>query len=463
MRRIVTILLDVAIGFYVAVLAIIVATGGFDIGWLSAHQAAKPLLVLWLLVPTRLALHFVFAPTPMTTHVGAILGRTRGWVTTHLSPALIDVSFAFVVTRLASVSVGFLVNLLYPADRARPFVLPFESAKFAETFAAWDSGWYFDIAMRGYYHSPDGQSSTAFFPLYPMAMRLLAWPFGSSETAVWAAGIAISNVALLLGLIALHRLTTRVFGDREIARRTVLYLCVFPFSFFLTRVYPSGLFFLLTVLAVSCAYRRRWGLAGVCGALAALTRPQGILIAIPLLLMAAKGATRRELLTRFAVLSPIGLAFVGFNLFVARLAGRPITWLASESQWGFTLGHPPWEQLLALMAKLERYGLYDYFFTSQAAAYHLFHGAAALFLLAATPAVFLHLGLPLGAYVLVSVVVPLTGSGLEGIGRYGAVLFPVFMVLATIKSPRVHEALLIVWSLFLALFVGLFTTWRPIY
>ena len=108
-------------------------------------------------------------------------------------------------------------------------------------------------------------------------------------------------------------------------------------------------------------------------------------------------------------------------------------------------------------------GCNDYFFTSTAAAYHLFHGAVALFFLAMTPAVFKRLGVALGAYVLVSLIVPLTGSALEGIGRYSAVVFPVFMALGMIKSPRVHEALLIVWSLFLALFVGLFVTWRPIY
>jgi hypothetical protein len=137
--------------------------------------------------------------------------------------------------------------------------------------------------------------------------------------------------------------------------------------------------------------------------------------------------------------------------------------LRAEGQWGFSLGHPPWERLLGLIGKLEHYGAYEYFFTSDAAAYHLFHGVAALFLLAATPAVFARLGMPLGAYMLVSVLVPLSGSGLEGIGRYGAVLFPVFMVMATVKSVRFHEAVLVVWSLFLALFIGLFVTWRPIY
>jgi hypothetical protein len=65
-----------------------------------------------------------------------------------------------------------------------------------EVFAAWDSGWYFDIARQGYYFNPAGESSIAFFPLYPLLMRAVAWPFGGSDKALWVAGIAISMVHL---------------------------------------------------------------------------------------------------------------------------------------------------------------------------------------------------------------------------------------------------------------------------
>jgi hypothetical protein len=455
--------LDIAIGFYALALVVILVTGGLDLGWLTIRQAAKPILVLWILVPIRLTLYFLSRATGPAERIGAAARGAVRSVADRMPPAVRDVAFAFLVTRLASFSIGFLINLLYPPARARPFDLPFEHAKLVETFAAWDSGWYFDIATRGYYYSADGQSSIAFFPLYPMAMRALAWPFGSSDAAVWGAGIAISYAAFFLGLLVLHGLSERMCGDRETARRAVLYMSVFPFSFFLARVYPSGLFFLLTVLAVSAAHRSRWWPAGLYGGLAALTRPQGILIAIPLGLMALKGGRSREVLTRLVAMAPIPMAFIAYNLYIGALAGHPLAWLASEKEWGYSLGHPPWEQLLGLIAKLERYGLYDYFFTSELAAYRLFHGAAALFLLGTIPAVFARLGTPLGLYVLVSVLVPLSGNALEGIGRYGAVLFPVFMVLGRVKSPRFHEALLIIWAVFLALFVGLFATWHPIY
>jgi hypothetical protein len=455
--------LDIAIACYASALVVIVATGGVDLGWFTATGSAKPILVLWTLMPIRLALYLVPRPLGRLTDIASRIQGAVCSLAARIPASVVDVAFAFLVTRSAAIAIGFLVNVLFPSERTRPFSLPFDAVKLAETFAAWDSGWYFDIARRGYYYTPDGQSSIAFFPLYPMAMRALAWPFGSSEAAVWMAGIVISCVAFLCGLIVLHQLTERTLGDREIARRTVLYVSVFPFSFFLTRVYPAGLFFLLTVLAVNFASTSRWWLAGLCGALAALTRPQGILIAIPLMWLALRGLDRRRFPARVAAFALVPAAFLGYNLYIASLSGEALAWLKSEASWGYSLGHAPWRQLLALLERLADYGPYDYFFTSRLAPYRLFHGVTALLLVAVTPAVFVRLGAPLGAYVLVSVLVPLSGNALEGIGRYGAVLFPVFMVLATVKSPRFHEAFLIVSSLFLALFVGLFATWRPIY
>jgi hypothetical protein len=97
------------------------------------------------------------------------------------------------------------------------------------------------------------------------------------------------------------------------------------------------------------------------------------------------------------------------------------------------------------------------------APFRLFHGVTALVFLALVPAVFKRLGVAMGAYVLVSLLVPLSSNALEGVGRYAAVLFPTFMLLGGVESQRVHEAILIAGSLFLAFFVCLFVTLRPIY
>jgi hypothetical protein len=457
--------LDLVITTYALALALIFVTGGVDLGVVSLNEAAKPLLVLIVIVPLRITLgepsRLLPGPWPLFHRRLTLIHAA---VRDRMPAAVVDVIFVVAAVRVATFSIAFLSDLLFTPYREHPFEMPFEQERFARTFAGWDSGWYFDIANRGYYFTTEGQSSIAFFPLYPMLMRVVAWPFGGTDKAIWVAGIVVSCAAFVLALMALHRFTQQVFGDREIARRTVLYLAIFPFSFFFTRVYAESILLLTSVLAVSSAQEGRWGRAGIWGALAALARPNGILIGLPLALMALRGRpTGLTVARRLAALLPVAAALAGYCAYVYTLAGDPLAWISAQAHWGYSLGHPPWEQLLKMIDRLTRYGLYDYFFVSSMAPYRLFHGIVALVFLALTPVIFKRLGVPLGSYVLASLLVPLSGSALEGVGRYASVLFPVFMLAASVKSTRLHEAILVIASLFLTLFVCLFGTGRPIY
>ena len=67
-------------------------------------------------------------------------------------------------------------------------------------------------------------------------------------------------VALTAATLALYRLAEEWLGSRAAARRTVLYLAVFPFFF--TRVYTASVFLLVSVMAVAGAYRGRWWSGG---------------------------------------------------------------------------------------------------------------------------------------------------------------------------------------------------------
>src|SRR5687767_8792933 len=136
--------LDAAIVLYAFALIVILLIGGIDLGFFSMREAAKPILVLWILVPIRLALLAYLWPTRSAEDAWATIGSRVHWITQHTPAAIRDAAFAFAVTRIATFAIAFLVNLLFPTRSARPFDLPFESERFAEIFAAWDSGWYFD-------------------------------------------------------------------------------------------------------------------------------------------------------------------------------------------------------------------------------------------------------------------------------------------------------------------------------
>jgi hypothetical protein len=459
--------LDGLVAAFAALVLFYLAEGGFDLGFASARRFSKPFLLLVLLAAVRVAIPERSWLSEALARLARALADARARLEARSAwgEALVDAGVAVASVHVLAKGAAFLGALLFGSARERPFPLPFESQRFLDTFAAWDSGWYFDIARRGYYWSASGQSSLAFFPLYPLLMRALAWPFGGGERALWISGIALSYACLLAGLAVLHRLARRMLGGRDEARRTVLYVAVFPFAYFFTQVYAESLFLLVSVAAVWAAFESRFVLAGLMGGLAVLTRPNGILIGAPLFLIALASRPRPlELCRRLVALAPVPLAFLGFCAFAASLSGDPLGWLHAQSQWGYSVGHPPWVELMRLADGVERQGLYGYFFSDPLAAYYFLHGSTALALVALTPSVFTRLGPALGAYVAISLYVPLSGNALEGIGRYAATLFPFFLLLGlVVTSRRVHELLLISGALLLSLLSALFATWHPVY
>jgi Gpi18-like mannosyltransferase len=442
----------------------VVLVGRFDRVWIADHHVVEPLLALALLLPLRVS---VGGAGPVSVRLSrsvqrlhGVLGRWRA-----REHRLTEVVLLLCITRIPELAVAFLANVILPAHRLRNFYMPFESEKLAEIFAAWDSGWYFAVARYGYYTSSFGQSDVAFFPLYPLLIRTLTWPFEERvDQAIWVSGVVVSVVALTAAMLALYRLAEEWLGSRAAARRTILYLAVFPFSFFFTRVYTESVFLLVSVMAVAGAYRGRWWSAGVWGALTALTRPNGILIGLPLFLMAVldrPGWTQlRRRLTALSLV-PAGLGL--YCLYCWNLTGDPLYWLNAEEHWDYSVGNLPWEQLVIVSEALVRDGFEAFLTSTEVAPYQLVHGVVGVLGLALTPLVFQRLGPAMGAYVLVSLLVPLSGSELEGIGRYTLVLFPLFMAVATIESSRLRDTIVIVSTLFLALFSALFVTLHRIY
>lgn len=138
----------------------------------------------------------------------------------------------------------------------------------------WDALWYLGIAHFGY----TGPQSTAFFPLYPLIVGVLAAPTGGAW--VYPIGLIVSNLAFLGALLLLHVLVAGRFGEGT-ALRAVTLLAVFPTAFFTFAPYNESLFLFLSLACFLALERRRWALAGAMAGLAALTRSAGLLLVIP--------------------------------------------------------------------------------------------------------------------------------------------------------------------------------------
>ncbi|HZP29167.1 MAG TPA: mannosyltransferase family protein [Acidimicrobiia bacterium] len=182
---------------------------------------------------------------------------------------------------------------------------------------AWDASFYREIALHGY--GPLPKASLRFFPLYPLAGRVLGWVLADH---VAVALVVIANVSALAFGALLHRLAERETGDAALARRAAWFAALFPAAAVLVMGYAEALFMALSVGAFLALRTRRWEVAAGLGLLAGLCRPLGVVLVVPAAIEAWRewgSATAGERLRRAgAVVGPA--AGLGIYLVYAAFA-----------------------------------------------------------------------------------------------------------------------------------------------
>lgn len=353
-----------------------------------------------------------------------------------------DVVFPLLLTRLALVFVSWLAQI-FPADSRYPLQEAVQRGwqylafRPLDMWARWDTGWYISVARVGYVVPQGGTAemgNLAFFPLYPFLIRLVALPFGSSlmtRERLFLIGLLLSNLFLLIAMLLLHRLVVALLGDRDTARRTVWMMLVFPTAFYLSAVYAESAFLMFSLGAFYAANRRRWALAGLLGALTALTRPLGVLIAIPLLWQALESAGWKPSRLRWQVLwlGLIPAALLIHLLAMAQLTGDLLAPLRIQQAWNkeFAL---PWQTILE----------------PQIAKPYLVQVEQLLVLGSLVVAVAALRTLPsasFGIYALLLLLPPLFTGTLVSTSRYMLVVFPLFIVLAQLGRHRLFQQALV--------------------
>lgn len=255
--------------------------------------------------------------------------RTRTSSATNAWPFVLAV---FASSRALFLAVGALAAAFVPW--AEPAGSPLEPPGILNYWAHWDGAWYSEIATEGY--DARYPASTAFFPLYPMLVRLGAALGGGP--AVW--GVMISLLATLLAMYFLYGIAEKLY-DRRVARAATLAFAFFPTAFFLNAVYTEALFLALTTGTIWAALvRRDLLLAGILGALAAATRNLGVLLLMPLFLEWHRN--RREFGTSGLLslaLVPAGL--LAYAVFLAGKFGDPLVFVRQQGDyWGRTPTNP---------------------------------------------------------------------------------------------------------------------------
>jgi hypothetical protein len=309
-----------------------------------------------------------------------------------------------------------------------------------QVWLRWDTAQYVTIATHGY--SPVTENP-AFFPLYPLMMRVLD-PVLPGDMV--AAGLIVSSAACTTALALTYRLAEDLF-DAPLARRALVSLMAFPFGFYLVAAYNESTFLALAVAALYLMRRGQWWWAGAIAGLSSAARPAGVLLAVP---FAVEYLRQRDWQWRrirpdvaAVALAPVGLAgYVGYNWLAL---GDPLRFSHAQAHWGRTT-QAPWtgiaDALGAWQARASQSGWLHSLATYSPL--DLLFVAAILALLGASlygpwrlgsPALYLSVfGVAEFLLVLMS---PLGGPlPLHGDGRYALEIVPIFLVLARLSAQR---------------------------
>jgi len=368
----------------------------------------------------------VSAPAPETEAGRSLLGR--GWAAVSL------VAVPFALARAVVLAALGVAHLYVSHSHPAPAVV----FRVHQGLLAWDAGFYESIARFGYH--PFGHQALRFFPLFPLAARLLSWLPGGDGTSV----VLLANLGALIGTALLVVLVRRETGDAALARRSAWLLSLAPPAFTLVLGYAEGMLLVFTVGTFLCirtatARQGAWWLAALLGYAAALTRPLGVLLVVPVAIEGWRrwrpaGATER-LAIGAAVIAPVA-GIVTFLSWSAAVYGD--FWLPIRVQT--SAGHHG--------------GLTDPFATllhdARGALHHhvgtALHVPWVILVVVLVVVAWRVLPAPYAAFSTAVVLVALSGTNLDSFERYALSAFPLVVVAARWLASRRVEVVVLTLS-----------------
>jgi Gpi18-like mannosyltransferase len=368
-------------------------------------------------------------------------------VAATLNRTVRDVAITFIVTRVPIILIAEFAAVLIGARPGSHYAASANPA--LAVWGRWDAEHYITIARQGY-HGTDA----AFFPLFPSLIWLLTKVTGNALVS----GLIVSNVAVFFGLLFFYKLVEHQY-NRSVAQRATFYASIFPTAIFFSAVYTESLFFALTVASFYYIRERKWITAGLIGYFAALTRSEGVLLAVPFFIewVTLMWAVRKFPLDAF-VRPIVGIALIPLGLLTYMAAlwvinGDPLAFSHVQSHWGRHFA-PPWVAF---------YNSIHIMSTSSSAVTivnQFFELSFTLLMIGILIAGIRRLRPSYSIYMALSILIPMSTASLMSMPRFALVLFPMFAVMALWgERPTVHNAIVSFSLPILGLYTVLFANW----
>ena len=294
-------------------------------------------------------------------------------------------------------------------------------------FRYWDAAHYTSITVLGYF-----STLWAFYPLYPLLVRFFAPAIGL-QSRPEIAGAILSAGIFVLFCVLLGKLAQRSNeGSRWLTPVTAggwVFFLFSPASYIFHTNHTESLFLILSFGAFWTAWKGQWKRAALLAGLCALTRNQGVLVAIAIALHLS--LQQKDWHKRISIFLGSGLIsfllFALYPLYQYIKTGSPFTFLKVQGHWRNVDSFYGWIGTLWYANPWQSPHMVDHL--------HLLF----FFLLSGTAAYFLkRKQYALGLYTFLSTILVLFQGELVNMFRYGAVIFPALFVIGDLimRLPR---------------------------
>lgn len=295
-------------------------------------------------------------------------------------------------------------------------------------FANFDGVHYLLISANGY------TVNGGFFPLFPLLIYIVTLPFNILPFNLIQYSIAIFLVSLffLASLIVFYKLI-RLDFKHDIAVSSIIFLLIFPTSFFYASIYSEGLFLLLSLMSFYFARKKNWFIASLFAGLLSATRLVGIAMLPALLYEYFKNEKNKSIFKLLSIcLTPVGL--IAYALYNFLKWGNPFHFIQAQGNFQ---NNRSVESVILPIQTVFRYikiligvnpNIYEWWVALFELSFFIF--ALTLFYVAWKKKIRISY-LIFGALCFF---VPAFSGTFSGLPRYILIIFPIFMTLALIKN-----------------------------
>jgi Gpi18-like mannosyltransferase len=295
------------------------------------------------------------------------------------------------------------------------------TSPFLWVWGNFDGEHYLAIAQNGY-----RPLTYFFFPLFPMLIKFVSLFIGASLKDYLISGLLVSHISLIFALVGLYKLI-EIDGEKNLARRMLILLLLFPTSFFFGSVYTESLFLALTVWSFYFARKGKWFLAALLGGCSSATRIVGLAL-FPALLVEYLKTRKVKLDVLWLLLIPLGLGF--YTIYLWLRTKDPLNFFNTVSIFGAQrsstfvfLPQVFYRYIFKILPNLN-YTVLTSFFPG------VLEFVIALAFLSLSILAFWRIRLSYAVFLAVGYLIPTLSGSFSSLPRYVLVLFPAFILMA---------------------------------